>query len=374
MAADELVLGGRPYQGVTDPVYVPPTNPGPLDRFALSLIRDPKDLPFIWLSVQITLIVLPCAALLFWPGFVGPNGWGWPMWIAAAAYLGLVFLGFLDKYILMLHNTSHRVLCKRKWMNHYIPWVLGPFMGESPETYFSHHIGMHHFEGNLEVDLSSTMRFQRDKPLHFVAYFLRFFFLIIVELPIYLSKRNRRRLAFNAVTGELIFWSIVGPLAYFVNWRAAVIVFVVPWFVVRFLMMAGNWGQHAFVDPARPDNSYVNSITCINARYNHRAFNDGYHIGHHLKQVRHYSDMPVEFHKNVAKYASEGAIVFEGIDFFMVWLYLMLGRFDWLADRYVRLDDTPRSKADIEALLRSRIVPCASSAAEEPGNAAPAAA
>ena len=55
------------------------------------------------------------------------------------------------------------------------------------------------------------------------------------------------------------------------NWRAALVAFVVPWFTIRFLMMVGNWGQHAFIDARRPGDSYVNAITCINSGYNARA-------------------------------------------------------------------------------------------------------
>ena len=87
--------------------------------------------------------------------------------------------------------------------------------------------------------------------------------------------------------------------------------FVVPYLLIRIMMMVGNWGQHAFIDPSRPGDSYANSITCINGAYNARCFNDGYHIGHHVKQNRHWSEMPKDFEDNLAKYQAEGCIVFE---------------------------------------------------------------
>jgi hypothetical protein len=84
----------------------------------------------------------------------------------------------------MLHNTSHRVLFKREYnlLNKYIPWVLGIFVGQSPETYFVHHIGMHHAEGNLPNDLSSTMKYQRDSFVDFLKYVSRFLFLGDIDL------------------------------------------------------------------------------------------------------------------------------------------------------------------------------------------------
>ena len=122
-------------------------------------------------------------------------------------------------------------------------------------------------------------------------------------------------------------------------------------------MMWGNWGQHAFIDPEQPALPLLNSVTCINVRYNRRCFNDGYHIGHHVKASRHWTEMPGDLEASVASYTRAGAIVFAGIDFFQVSLLLFLKRYDWLAERFVECGDQTRSKAEIVALLRSRTRP-----------------
>ena len=141
------------------------------------------------------------------------------------------------------------------------------------------------------------------------------------------------------------------------DWRATLVVFVIPVLLVRTLMMAGNWAQHAFVDASDPANPYKNSITCINTRYNRRCFNDGYHIHHHVKPRCHWTEYPAEFESNKDEYGRQDAIVFDGIDFFQVSLYLFLGRYDWLAQHYVALDGKPRSEQEIIEHLRSRTTP-----------------
>lgn len=331
-----------------DAAYTPSDAPNALDRVALRWVKDPRDLPFFHLILQIALVQLPFALVLLAVE-------SFPWWLGAL-YIAVMALGFLDRYILMLHNTSHRRLFKVAWMNHIIPWVLGPFMGQTPGTYYAHHIGMHHPENNLEEDLSSTMRFERDNALHFLAYFGRFFFFGIFELSRYHWRKRRFGLMRMALIGELAWVAMIVAL-FFVRPDATLWVFVVPFVAVRFLMMMGNWGQHAFIDAARPENPYVNSLTCINARYNRRCFNDGYHIGHHVKANRHWTDMPRDFNDNRARYAAEGAIVFEGIDFFIVSLHLLLRRYDYLARKMVDLGDTPMSHADKVALLRERTRP-----------------
>ena len=332
---------------IVDPVFTEKKY-NALDRFFISLINDERDLPFIYLCIKLLLVVLPVSIYLFIPG-----NFNW--WIAIGYYLvQLVFLA--GPYILMLHNTSHRSFFKKKYsfLNNIIPWVIGPFFGETPESYFAHHLGMHHAENNLPPDHSSTMKFQRDSFIDFLKYYGEFILLGIYQLYQYLTFKKRFKIRDKFATGEASFWILCIALSFF-NWQATLAVFVIPVFLYRFLMMAGNWGQHAFIDPADPGNNYRNSITCINSDYNKKCFNDGYHIGHHVRPAMHWTEMPVEFQNNIQTYIAERAIVFRKLDFFSVWLFLMLKRYNWLTNFYVQLDPlNPKSKTEIEALLKYR--------------------
>jgi hypothetical protein len=329
-----------------DPTYQPTATPGALERVAEQFINDRRDVPFLRLMALLTATMLPTGLALYLPG---PFRW----WLAVL-HIALV-VWFLGPYILMLHNTSHRRLFKRSWswMNVYIPWVLGPFFGESPETYFTHHVGMHHAENNLAEDLSCTLYYRRDSVIGFARYFLRFFFIVFFELLAYFARKGRRSLMVRTFVGETLFYAVVGVLLY-VNWKATLFVFVLPFLISRFGMMAGNWAQHAFIDQASPENNYRNSITCINNTYNRRCFNDGYHIGHHLKQTRHWTEMPEEFRANIQTYAAERALVFDGVDYFSIWGALMLRRYDWLAKHLVPLGDAPPSRDELVAWMRER--------------------
>ena len=332
---------------LTDPRFDATREPNALDRFFMRYIKDRRDLPFIYLTISASLVLFPFAVYLYVRGT-------FPWWLGLI-YFAVNFKFFFDRFILMLHNTSHRTLFKRQYrlLNYYIPWVLGPFCGETPDTYYVHHITMHHAENNLDRDLSSTMRYQRDSFLHFMAYFLRFFFLGFVELARYQWGRRNHQLVRRVLTGELGFYILVVVLA-FVNLHATFWVFILPFIAARFLMMAGNWAQHAFLDASDPGNSYRNSITCINTGYNRRCFNDGYHIGHHVRPTRHWTDMPADFERDIPKYRENGSIIFRNLDYFIIWLLLMTGRYRVLARHFVDLSDTPRSEDEIVALLRER--------------------
>ncbi len=326
------------------------------------LLNDRRDRPFLALILTASLVVIPFAIALFVPGVF--------RWWLAVGYLAVMALVFLDRFILMLHNTSHRPLFKKRYgfLNHYIPWVLGPFFGETPETYFAHHVGMHHPENNLEEDLSTTMPYRRDSFLHFMHYFGKFLFLGLPDLARYLMRKKRRAILKRMVIGELGYYALVAGLL-LVNWRATLVVFVIPVIAVRFLMLAGNWGQHAFVDAKTPESPYRNSLTGLGARYNRRCFNDGYHAGHHIKATRHWSEMPADFEANRASYHAERAIVMK-LDFFQVWLLLMLKQHQKLVDAMVILEGPRPSDAELRALLEERLGPTPMYAARGGGAAA----
>ncbi|MBK8338632.1 MAG: fatty acid desaturase [Flavobacteriales bacterium] len=338
---------------ITDPVYVQPAHWSAVDRFFLKLIRDERDLPFVHLSIRITLTLIPLGVLLFLP-FV--QGWWWAL--AAVAYQWLNNATFKGPFGLMLHCTSHRPLFKKEYeyLNHYIPWVLAPFFGHSPETYFAHHIGMHHAENNLEDDDSTTMPYRRDSVLGFAHYFGRFLFAGIYHLAAYFFMKKRKRLMYRSVRGELLFIALCTALC-FVDWAATVVVFIIPFVLFRLISMMGNWAQHAFLKAEDPANSYWNSITCINTRYNHKCWNDGYHISHHIKAGMHYTEHPGFFKKTLADYIKHDAIVFDGIHFLHVFAWLMMKRYDLLARHYVNLSGRYRNDQEVAAMLRSRTVP-----------------
>jgi fatty acid desaturase len=315
-----------------------------------SLLNDPRDTVFVWLALRCLAGAAVGVALFFVPA-----PWLW----AAPLYWVLVLGMLMDRFTLMLHCTSHRPLFNKRFrvLNHVIPWVIGPFFGQTPNTYFAHHMGMHHREENLAADLSSTMRFQRDRLDHWLRYCGRFFVIGLFELELYFFRRRQWKLFKRVLAGEVCYWSAFVALA-FVKPIPTFVVLFVPLVGIRALMMMGNWAQHSFIVAATPEDPYGSSITCINTRYNRRCFNDGYHILHHVKPACHWTEHPVEFERALRDYASHDALVFDGIDYFGIWSCLMLRRWSKLADHFVALEGAPvRTREQVILLLKERVRP-----------------
>jgi hypothetical protein len=332
-----------------DPVQPGLKLKGALRSIALAVIKDERDIDLLVCMIKLS-ILLPgsAAAVLLLPEY--------------RVYLGIVhiilFLFYLGPYTLMLHNISHRPLFHYhlRWLNFWPQAILAFFFGMSPYTYFSHHLGMHHPENNMPEDLSSTMKYQRDSFLGFLHYYLSFAIFGIFTLSYYFIRHRRWRFLRMAVLGELSWYAVVA-LAYCYLPEPTVIVLILPLLLTRFLLMAGNWTQHAFVDVNDGNNPYVNSLTFIDSPYNRRCFNDGYHIGHHVNMNRHFLDMPQDFLDNLQTYRENRAVIFRKLDYFMIWFLLMTKQFRILSRFFVNISGKEMSRDEIIAFLKSRLKP-----------------
>ena len=333
---------------LTDPVEPPLRIDGVLGRLVRPLLRDERDIGIVGTALLLVAVVVVPGIVLFIPGVF--------RWWLAPVYWFL-YIRFVGPYTLMLHCVCHRALFRRGYgfLNKVVPWVIGPFFGHAPETYYSHHIGMHHVEGNLPGDLSSTMKYQRDSFRDFLRYEADFLFLVIPKLIRYMAARKRWKLARRVVLGEG-FLLLLATTATVWNPPAGLTVFVVPLLATRFLLMTGNWAQHAFVDPEDPTNDYRTVVTFVNSPYNRRAFNDGYHLTHHLNPSLHYLDMPDDFVARRDEMIRQDSLVFRRIDYFMIFLLLMTGQLRRLAGYRVDLDPrNPSSTEETIALIRRRV-------------------
>eukprot|EP00760_Papus_ankaliazontas_P036543 PhM_4_TR8341/c0_g1_i1/m.17910 len=307
-----------------------------------------------------------------------------PLWLLGLTYMATAttstlsfaltvllyyFLTFesLEQYILGLHCLVHRpcFVPSAKFLVTVYVWVLGVPFGEVPETYYSHHISMHHPANNGFDDISSTMQYQRDKPLHLFVYWVRFMF---CQYPLlsYLSKVGNVKRAKSFVIGEATFWGLAILYTYFMPMNGFFFL-LLPVVLVRTGMTVGNFGQHAFINPEDPFVNYNQSAVIVNSPYNRVGFNDGYHILHHDHPTAHYTELSLLFKHNLEKLAEHDSAVFDAsasdghiVDWVTISILLMQQRWDILAKAFV---DTRaivagkprRAQQEIEEMLKNRV-------------------
>lgn len=211
----------------------------------------------------------------------------------------------------------------------------------------------------LELDASSTEKFQRDSWAHFFRYWLRFVWGVWLELPMYCVQTKRVEWGVKLVSGLGTYLVLVVLLAKYVNFTATFYIFMLPYVVGMTGLAFGNWSQHIFVNPQDSMSNFGLTYNCIDNAANKRSFNDGYHAIHHTNARLHWSELPKYFIENQDKHIAGGAVTFRGLDFFEVGVYTMTKQLDKLARYYVHLgpEDTKPTLQEIEAKLKSWLVP-----------------
>jgi fatty acid desaturase len=238
-------------------------------------------------------------------------------------------------------------------MYNWIIWAVCPFFGHTPETYFVHHMAMHHVENNMPDDASSTLAYKRDSLRGFILYVGRFLFLGFRDTFMYLFNRKRKKLYMRLSYGEISFYLFCTGMC-FVNLQATLFIFIIPFVFARIVMMLGNWAQHSFIDKNDPENNFTSAINCINTKYNHTCWNDGYHTVHHLRPGLHYTEIPGEFLKLQDTFAEKKTFIFDGIHYLHIFTWLMTKRYDKLADNLVNINGTFSSREEAIALMKER--------------------
>ncbi len=355
-------MSTSPMQAVVDPTSVLPAITDPLgpapanafdritDRIVLPYLVDERDVIYTRHMARMLTQLLPLSVAMFFL----------PTWLAAALgvpYIAYALARFGGRTVLGLHQVTHRPLFTKRYryLDRIMTYVLPPFIGVTPFAYKPHHVMMHHVEGNSEHDLSGTGEYQRDNIWHFLHYWARFTFFGYWHMTSWLIRRDKTEIAVRLLIGEAVIFALYAALL-FVAPVPTFFVLIVPFCMMRFFLMAGNWTEHAFVDVDEPANDWRNSTCLLNTPYNHKCYNAGYHLVHHRVMGLHWADTVPWFRKNLQKFVDNDSIIFDGIQNNQkIWFKLMTGDYDYLARHLVDIGGRrPTHEAKV-AFLKHRV-------------------
>lgn len=315
-------------------------------------LNDPRDVILTRTATEVLVFVLPFTIAMF----LVPT---WAAAIMGPLYLAHVFANYAGRIVLGLHAVTHRPLFKRKirWADRLWTHLMPVFVGMPPFAYYAHHRMMHHRENVSESDLSGTAEYERDSPRHFVHYWLRFAIVGYFHLTSWLIRRGHRGLAVRILALSAVGYAIVA-VSLFLAPVPTLFAFVIPYLMLRFFLMAGNWSEHAFVDVTQPTNSYRNSACLLNTTYNHTSYNAGYHLVHHIVPGLHWAEHPAYVEEHLQDFIDNDAILFDGVrNNQQIWWKLMTGDYRFLAERLVDVGGRRPTLDDKIAFLKSRAQP-----------------
>ncbi len=345
---------------IHDPCPVEDAPRGVLERCCAAWLLDVRDLAFVRLGFRAGGVLVPLAVLLY---LLPP----WLAGLLGLPYLWLLYARFGGPVLLMMHALFHRrsFTGPGRWLDRFLRHGLPMLYGLQPFAYVPHHLLMHHHENNGDLDLSSTLGYRRDDWRDFLRYWVRFMLGDNLRLARYLLARRRERAVLRYLAGSFACLAIVAGLMVLAP-VATLVVFVLPYFLTRFFLMAGNWAQHAFIDPEnmggpRDGDGKVDlgdAVILVNATQNQRCFNDGYHAVHHRHPGLHWAEMAARFQADWRYYAQRRVLVFDGIpNTQVIWWCLMRRNYAYLAGHLAGMGYLPRDQAGRIALLEARTRP-----------------
>jgi len=321
------------------------------------MLKDERDKPMLYLLLNIAQISFTSAFFVY---YVNIQGWSaWARHLCGVAHVVTLLVLFLERFMLMMHFSSHRTIFRNEALNSAIVWIYAPFFGVPNGVYKLHHVIMHHIENNHELDSTSTEPFQRDSWAHFLQYWARFVFGVWIELPLYCLQTKRWEWAQRLLAGlgSYVITSVL--LAKYVNFTATFYVFNLTYIIAMSALAFGNWSQHIFINPEDSTSNFGLTYNCLDNGANKRTFNDGYHAIHHINARLHWSEIPEYFLNNKDKHLQGGALTFRGLDFFEVGMFTMTKQLRKVAEHYVHLgsEDTAPTVEEVEAKLRKWLAP-----------------
>jgi fatty acid desaturase len=343
--------------GRRDPLaaYAGPVPTGVAGRLAAALLNDIRDWPLLgaWMKV-IAFAGVPAAFLFAAAPFVP---W-WAIWTLGALHAVHVTLGLTTYFINLSHWNAHRPLLKSGFapLEKAVRYGIGLLFGFPGRLYYNQHLGVHHPGRNTQADLISTAPYRRDSVFDFARFMVFFFAAQAWRCGFLFLRRGQTRRALIFMATEAALYSTIAA-SLWLSPHAGLWVLFMPFFMVRTIVMCGHWSQHGFIDPVRPLVAHHYTTTCTRTPYNQRSFNDGYHLTHHLKPSLHWSEIPAEFEATRERLVADGALVFEGLDFFQLWMLLMRRDFKAIAAHGVRAPG--ESSEAYEARLRRWTQPVA---------------
>jgi len=343
-AVDRRFDGGFVNSGkeLTGPLFtkIVPTFTELTQKFNEKFVKRPQD-AYMMNCVFVYGSLMP---LMFFGCAYHVRSTGSVNWLLVYVYhvlrIGPFFQNFAYVYTLCHKEGHSRAGLYKEPYNSCAPlrnvfnWWVGMFYGVLPATFAYGHSLNHHRYNNGPKDVISTSDRPRDSFVNWVAYLPRYIsYAVNFSTIIQFASERNWKVVQKTTIGSLWFFAWILVCAWFISPMFAIAYVSFPFFEASLLLAAVNWSWHAFLDPANPNNEYVQSITILDGRVN--VLNEDAHVVHHQYPGGHWSDHPKYMEKHWGAYAEHSASVFRGTHAFEIFGMSVAGNYEELADKYV---------------------------------------
>lgn len=221
------------------------------------------------------------------------------MWQVVILVLINCYLSFTCAVI--IHNTIHVPIFKKRSINQFFQFVLSFTYGHSTSAYVPGHNFSHHKYTQTPKDAIRTTK-ARFK----INFFNQLFFFFLMsgdilkgELRFANKMRKENPKWFRQYLIEMIAVMGVKIALIIYNWKCGVLFILIPHQFAAWGIVGTNYFQHDGCDEKHP---YNHSRNFTGKWLNFFLFNNGFHGAHHDKPNLHWSLLPTYHNEKIAPY------------------------------------------------------------------------
>ena len=189
------------------------------------------------------------------------------------------------------HNHNHLSIWKSRGANLVTSWVISLFYGHPAIGWVPTHNQVHHKYNNTPEDSSRSPKIFRGNHIFSLLVYPTVTSLVQTkEINEYIRGLwTKDKTSFWMAISEYVVFFGTMIVLFFVDWRRALLFFLVPQQVALFLIQCVNFLQHVETDA---QSEWNHSRNFVSPMLNLLLFNNGYHTVHHWKPGVHWSLTP----------------------------------------------------------------------------------
>lgn len=218
---------------------------------------------------------------LLWPRL---NNWEIAAFVAINAFMSFTCA-------IIVHNTIHAPIFKKKGLNKIFQMVLSFTYGHPTSAFVPGHNFSHHKYTQTRKDImrTSKARFKLNILNQLFFFFIMSGDIIKDEMRFANKMRVQHPAWFRQYLLEMVLVFGTKIVLLFVNWKCAVLFILIPHQYAAWGIVGTNYFQH---DGTDRDHPYNHSRNFTGAALNLFLFNNGFHGAHHIKPNLHWSLLP----------------------------------------------------------------------------------
>ncbi|MFM2305778.1 MAG: hypothetical protein RLZZ367_447 [Bacteroidota bacterium] len=221
---------------------------------------------------------------ILWPDM---DGWQITFWVVVNCLMSFICA-------VIVHNTIHVPIFKKRWMNKVFQVVLSFTYGHSTSAYVPGHNFSHHKYTQTPKDAirTSKARFKWNILNQLFFFFIMSGDILKGEIRFARKMYTERPDWFRQYALEMVLVIGCKVALAFINWKCFLLFVAIPHQYAAWGIVGTNYFQHDGCDDEHP---YNHSRNFTGGFLNWLLFNNGYHGAHHMKPNLHWSLYP-EYH------------------------------------------------------------------------------